>query len=105
MKTLICGGIAIDDIFLPSVKLEKVIGGSAIYASFAASIFAETILSGIVGYDFPKFFLKSLKRRNIDVSLVKSSKKPSFRWKAVYSEDLRQMDVTEQKINAFKDFE
>lgn len=105
MKTLICGGIAIDDITLPNVKLEGVVGGSAIYASFAASIFTKTILSGIIGYDFPKFFLESLKKRNIDISLVKLSKKPSFRWKAVYSEDLRQIDVTEQKINAFEDFE
>ena len=36
MNTLIAGGLAVDDITLPGVKLQEVAGGAALYASLAA---------------------------------------------------------------------
>jgi ribokinase len=104
MKTLICGGIAIDDIRLPGEFYSKVVGGSAIYASLAASLFSPTILSGVVGQDFPKDYLEKLKKKKVDLSNVQYSKLPSFRWKGKYSDDLSGLITTDQRTNAFSEF-
>lgn len=104
MKALICGGIAVDDIRLPSTMLTGVVGGSAIYGSLASQLFTQTILGGAIGHDFPHDFLEFLKRKHIDISHLVHSKKPSFRWKGQYSEDLSILQTTDQRMNAFEDF-
>lgn len=104
MKTLVCGGIAIDNIKLPNMTLCNVVGGSAVYASIASSLFSKTILAGIAGCDFPDTFLKKLEKRGIDTSFVEKNKKPSLRWEAIYSKDLSKITVTRQQMNAFEDF-
>lgn len=104
MKTLICGGIAIDDIKFPGEALKGVVGGSAIYASLASAIFVPTIVSGVIGKDFPSDFIVKLAKRNIDISFLQKSSKSSFRWRGQYSDDLSILRTTDQRMNAFSDF-
>lgn len=104
-NTIICGGIAIDDISLPKIKLVNEVGGSAVYASLAASIFCPTLLAGIIGNDFPKEFGEVLKDRGIDTQHIQHSEKPTFRWKGKYTEDLSSITVIDQQLNAYHDFQ
>ncbi len=101
---MVIGGIAIDDISLPDTQLTKVVGGSAIYGSLASSLFVPTVLGGVLGRDFPNDFLTKLKNRGVNLNFLQRSKKPSFRWKARYSNDLSEIKVTSQQINAFAEF-
>ena len=50
---LIIGTVALDTIETPFGKVEKALGGSATYASFAASFFAKPAVVSVIGNDFP----------------------------------------------------
>jgi len=104
MKTLIYGAIALDDIYFPSTTLKNVVGGSAVYASLAASLFTDATIGGVLGSDFPKEYLKTLRSKQIDLSVLQKSSKPSFYWKAIYSEDLSNLTTLKLDMNALEDF-
>ena len=67
MKLLSVGSVAIDSVETPFGKAEKVLGGSAIYASIAASYFTSSGIVGVVGYDFERKHINLLKRKGIDL--------------------------------------
>ncbi len=105
MKSAILGTFGIDDISLPGQELIKVVGGAASYASLASRIFAPTMVSGMIGSDFPEDFIDTLKKKDIDVELVQRSDKESFRWKAFYSDDLNNLTTTYQSMNASREYD
>ena len=51
---LIVGTIALDTIETPFGKVGRSLGGSATYASFAASFFSKPAVISVIGKDFPK---------------------------------------------------
>ena len=58
---LICvGSIAFDTVETPDGRAEDVLGGSAVYFGFAASLFGPVGLMGVVGADFPEADLERL---------------------------------------------
>jgi len=105
MKSLILGTFAIDDISLPKQNLKEVVGGAASYAALASSIFTNTSVGGVAGKDFPQEFIEKLINKNINVDNIQISPKPSFRWKALYSNDLVDLQTTYQSMNAAEDFD
>ena len=54
MSLLVTGSIGIDTVETPFGKRDDVIGGSAVYFSYAASFFTPVRLVGVVGEDCPK---------------------------------------------------
>jgi hypothetical protein len=50
---LIVGSMAFDDLELPTISAKNVVGGSATYSAYAASVFAPVRLVAVVGEDFP----------------------------------------------------
>jgi hypothetical protein len=54
MSLVIVGSIAFDGVKTPYGEVNKVLGGSAIYASMASKYFCKTNIVGVVGEDFPK---------------------------------------------------
>lgn len=105
MKSLILGTFNIDDITLPKESLKKVVGGAASYAALASSLFASTGVGGMAGADFPQDFINTLIKKGVDVSNIQRSEKPSFRWKALYSNDLTDLQTTYQAMNASADLD
>ena len=74
-KIIIVGTLAFDTIETPHGKVERVIGGSAPFASLAAKTKnIECAIVSIVGDDFPKAYLNSLSKKNIDISEIKIKK-------------------------------
>ncbi|MFZ2199533.1 MAG: PfkB family carbohydrate kinase [Microgenomates group bacterium] len=105
MKSLILGTFAIDDISLPKENLVGVVGGATSYAGLASGLFTSTGVAGVAGADFPQKFVDNLSEKGIDVSNIQRSKKPSFRWKALYSNDLVNLTTTYLSMNAAVDLD
>nr|NIP94836.1 carbohydrate kinase [Akkermansiaceae bacterium] len=54
LSVLVGGTIAIDNVKTPTAEANDLLGGSASYASLAASYFTDPVhLVGIIGNDFP----------------------------------------------------
>ena len=66
MSLLVTGSIGIDTVETPFGKRDDVIGGSAIYFSYAASFFTPVRLVGVVGEDCPKHYFDIFNDREVD---------------------------------------
>ncbi|MDD4889343.1 MAG: PfkB family carbohydrate kinase [Phycisphaerae bacterium] len=85
MSLLVTGSIAIDSVKTPHGEMSEGPGGSAIYFSFAASLFVPTRLVGVVGEDYPKAYFEQFKGRPIDLAGLEVRKgSKTFRWKGSY---------------------
>ncbi len=101
---LIVGSMAFDDLELPSVNAKDVVGGSATYCAYAASLFGPVKVVAVVGTDFPEATLADLARRNVDVSGVERAAGETFRWAGRYSENLQSRTTLDTRLNVFADF-
>ena len=100
MSLLVTGSIGIDTVETPFGKRDSVIGGSAIYFSYAASFFTPVRLVGVVGEDCPKEYLRVFDGRNVDTTgleIRKGSK--TFRWHGKYHDDVNQRDTVSVDLN------
>ena len=96
MSLLVTGSIGIDTIETPAGKRDNVVGGSAVYFSYAASFFAPVRLVGVVGEDCPINFGEIFNGRDVDVSGLETRKgSKTFRWHGSYLKDLNEA-VTER---------
>jgi len=107
MSLLTVGTLAFDSIETPFGKVEKVLGGSCTYVSWAASYFHNNInLVSIVGGDFPKEEMKSLE--NIGVNLegleIKEDGKTFF-WAGRYHMNMISRDTLTTDLNVLDDFD
>lgn len=100
MSLLVTGSIGIDTVETPAGRRDDVIGGSAIYFSYAASFFAPVRLVGVVGEDCPREFLNVFQNREVDTNgleIRKGSK--TFRWHGSYVKDLNEAVTVEVDLN------
>jgi sugar/nucleoside kinase (ribokinase family) len=96
MALLVTGSIGIDTIETPAGKRDDVVGGSAIYFSYAASFFTPVRLVGVVGEDCPMNFAEIFKGRDVDTTGLETRKgSKTFRWHGSYLKDLNEA-VTER---------
>jgi sugar/nucleoside kinase (ribokinase family) len=103
---LVVGSVAFDSIETPSGSVEKVLGGSATFASVAASYFARPRVVAVVGGDFGADHRALLERRGIDtrgIEAVKDGK--TFHWKGRYHDNLKDRDTLETCLHVFADFD
>jgi len=106
MSLLVVGSIAYDSIKTPHGEVSHALGGSAVYFSLAASLFAPVRLVGVVGDDFAADDIAFLKRPSIDVSgleLVAGGR--TFRWSGEYSADMNSRQTLSVELNVFEDFQ
>ncbi len=68
MSLLVTGSIGIDDVKSPEGEARGVYGGSAVYFSMAARLFAKVRFVGVVGEDFPPPFRAYLEQFGIDLA-------------------------------------
>jgi ribokinase len=105
MKVLVVGTIALDSIRTPFGEKKEILGGSAIYSAVASSFFAETVLIGPVGNDFPAQHVEFLRSRMIDLSALQKLDGPTFRWGGYYEYDMNQAHTLETKLNVLSQFD
>lgn len=102
-KVLITGTVALDTIETPFGRVEKALGGSATYAGFAASFFAEPALISVIGRDFPKDYIESMKKRKISLDGLKIKDK-TFHWEGFYEYDMNEAKTRKTELNALEHF-
>jgi sugar/nucleoside kinase (ribokinase family) len=101
---VIVGSMAFDDLELPSGTHTDVVGGSATYASFAASLFAPVRVVAVVGDDFHAPTLKTLEARGVDTQGIEHAAGKTFRWAGRYAQNLATRTTLDTKLNVFADF-
>ena len=103
---LVVGSIGLDDIETPFGKVERVLGGSAIYASAAASLFAPVRFVGVAGEDLPRDALAFLEGRGVDLQgLERVPGGKTFRWSGRYHFDLNNRDTLLTELNTLGTFD
>lgn len=96
---VVCGSIALDDIKTPFGEVKCAIGGSAIYASIAASLFAHPGIVSVIGEDFPKKNLKLLKSKGISLEGI-TLKGKNLRWGCRYEFDMSEAKTLKTELNS-----
>ncbi|MGE5608580.1 MAG: PfkB family carbohydrate kinase [Bacillota bacterium] len=100
MSLLVTGSIGIDTIETPFGKRENVLGGSAIYFSYAASFFTPVRLVGAVGEDCPPAFLNVFEGRDVDTGGLEIRKgSRTFRWHGSYVKDMNAATTVKVDLN------
>jgi sugar/nucleoside kinase (ribokinase family) len=100
MSLLVTGSIGIDTVETPFGKRDDVLGGSAIYFSYAASFFTPVRLVGVVGEDAPQFIFSAFEGRDVDVSGLEVRKgSKTFRWHGSYLKDMNEAQTVEVDLN------
>jgi sugar/nucleoside kinase (ribokinase family) len=102
---LVVGSVAIDSVETPFGREEEAIGGSALYFSAAASLFARVRLVAVIGEDFPRSTLRFLEEREVDLSGLVAAAGRTFRWKGRYGFDLNDAQTLETHLNVFEEFD
>lgn len=104
MSVLVTGSIGIDTVESPHGRVTDVLGGSAVYFSFAASFFAPVRLVAVVGDDFPADFRKTLKSRGIDLAGLETREgSETFRWHGRYVGDMSEAETVEVDLNVLEE--
>lgn len=102
---LCVGSVALDSVETPFGRAERVIGGSAVYFTAAASLFHAVQVVGVVGDDYPLAELDFLARRGADLSGIERRPGESFFWAGRYHFDLNSRDTLETKLGVFASFQ
>ncbi len=100
---LIIGTVALDTIETPFGKVEKGIGGSATYASYAASFFSKPAVISVIGHDFPKEYIELLEKRGINLDGLKVHDK-TFHWDGYYEYDMNEAKTRKTELNSLANF-
>lgn len=107
MSALVVGTVAFDTVETPFGRAERILGGSATYASLAARcVGAPVLLNAVVGADFPEAHVESLSSRGVDVEgLVRDPDGETFFWAGRYHYDLNTRDTLATHLNVLATFE
>ena len=105
-KTLIVGTVAYDDIETNKGNSGKILGGAGTYIALACSHFeSKASIVSVVGGDFDKKYLETLKEKGIDttpIEIVEEGK--TFYWKGKYHKDWNKRDTLATELNVLADF-
>jgi sugar/nucleoside kinase (ribokinase family) len=105
MSLVVVGSIAFDAVTTPFGERERMLGGSAVHFSLAASFFTDVRVVGPVGDDFGEDEYAVLHGRGIntdDIELVEGGR--TFFWKGHYEYDLNTAFTDDTQLNVFGDF-
>lgn len=100
MSLLVTGSIGIDTVETPHGMARDVLGGSAVYFSLAASLFAPVRSVGVVGDDFPEDMLGVFKDRPVDTAGIERRRgSRTFRWHGKYVGDMNAAQTIRTDLN------
>jgi sugar/nucleoside kinase (ribokinase family) len=106
MTLVAVGSIAFDAVKTPFGERERMLGGSAVHFSLAASFFSDVRVVGPVGEDFGDEEYGVLSERGIatdDIERVEGGR--TFFWRGHYDYDLNTAHTDETELNVFVEFE
>ena len=106
MSVTVVGSIAFDAVTTPFGERERMLGGSAVHFSLAASFFTDVRVVGPVGDDFGEGEYGVLRARGIDTSDIEHVPGGrTFFWRGHYEYDLNMAHTDDTQLNVFGDFD
>jgi sugar/nucleoside kinase (ribokinase family) len=106
MSLTVVGSIAFDSVRTPFGQRERMLGGSAVHFSLAASFFTDVRIVGPVGGDFGEDEFQVLHDRGVDTEDIEQIPDgETFFWRGHYDYDLNVAHTDETQLNVFGDFE
>ena len=106
MSLVVVGSIAFDAVKTPFGERERMLGGSAVHFSLAASFFTDVRVVGPVGDDFGDPEYAVLRERGVntdDIERVEGGK--TFFWKGEYEWNLNIRHTHDTQLNVFGEFQ
>jgi sugar/nucleoside kinase (ribokinase family) len=106
MTLVVVGSIAFDSVRTPFGERERMLGGSAVHFSLAASFFCDVRVVGPVGDDFGAAEYAVLHERGVntdDVEHVDGGQ--TFFWRGHYEYDLNTAHTDDTQLNVFGEFQ
>lgn len=104
-KLLIVGSVAFDSVETPGGKTEMALGGSASFASIAASYWCTPLAVGIVGADFGEEYFERFRAHGVDTRGIERVEGKTFHWSGRYHDDFKGRDTLETALNVFESFD
>ena len=104
MSILVVGSVALDSVQTPFGTAKRVLGGSAVFFSSAASLLGPVRVVGVVGEDYPMEKLDFLVERGVDLGGIERAPGESFFWAGRYSHDLNSRETLETRLGVFAEF-
>src|SRR5688572_3525558 len=105
VSLVVVGSIAFDAVKTPFGERERMLGGSAVHFSLAASFFTEVRVVGPVGDDFGEREYAVLRRHGVntdDIEHVPGGR--TFFWAGEYEWNLNVRRTLDTQLNVFGDF-
>ena len=106
MSLTVVGSIAFDSVRTPFGERERMLGGSAVHFSLAASFFTDVRVVGPVGDDFGDDELAVLEGRGVvtdDIERVEGGQ--TFFWQGHYEYDMNVAHTDDTQLNVFAEFD
>ena len=106
MSVVVVGSIAFDAVKTPFGERERMLGGSAVHFSLAASFFTDVRVVGPVGDDFGEAEYDGAARRGVntdDIEHVEGGK--TFFWAGEYEWNLNVRHTLDTQLNVFGEFQ
>ncbi len=106
MSLVVVGSIAFDAVKTPFGERERMLGGSAVHFSLAASFFTDVRVVGPVGDDFGDDEYAVLQKRGVntdDIERVEGGK--TFFWRGDYEYDLNTAHTRDTQLGVFGEFQ
>ncbi|HWE32636.1 MAG TPA: PfkB family carbohydrate kinase [Solirubrobacteraceae bacterium] len=106
MSVTVVGSIAFDAVTTPFGERPKMLGGSAVHFSLAASFFDTVRVVGPVGDDFGDEEYSVLRSRGVDTDDIEHvAGGKTFFWAGEYGWDLNDRKTLDTQLNVFAEFE
>ena len=107
MSILVVGTVAYDTVETPFGRADRVLGGSATYASLAARVVgADVDLSAVVGGDFDERHVDALRDHGVGLDgLVRDEAGQTFFWAGRYGHNLASRETLTTDLNVLATFE
>ena len=106
MSVVVVGSIAFDAVETPFGERQRMLGGSAVHFSLAASFFCDVRVVGPVGDDFGEAEYAVLRDRGIgtdDIERVEGGR--TFFWRGHYEYDLNTAHTDDTQLGVFGEFQ
>jgi sugar/nucleoside kinase (ribokinase family) len=106
MSVVVVGSIAFDAVKTPFGERERMLGGSAVHFSLAASFFSDVRVVGPVGDDFGEAEYEVLRAHSVntdDIEHVEGGK--TFFWAGEYEWNVNIRHTLDTQLNVFGDFQ
>src|SRR5437879_9785959 len=105
MSLVVIGSIAFDSVRTPFGERERMLGGSAVHFSLAASFFTDVRVVGPVGDDFGDAEYAVLHERGVntdDIEHIEGGQ--TFSWRGRYEYDLNTAHTEDTQLGVFGDW-